>query len=224
MSQPSPGQVSITAGGNSSTASYDQSVPAATVVVGEVQIDDNNAQTVEESALNNAIFDEFIINSRFEGDGHRYMLGITSETGFQGSSVAFVQLASPTLLWIADWTVLVKATMRIPDPDVPIQDWVLLDDHVESVAVVPNPDGITPLYRISGTYVYGHKNPKAKTYENVTIPRLPWVKDGVFQTTILSSNLDNTLLIPGGGGGNGSTPPAPNIKAPNTNPPNIKTI
>lgn len=221
MSQPSPGSPGNSAQATgTSVALYDSSVPNAIVTVGPVQIDDQDAQTVD---MPDSVFDEFIINSKFEGDMHRYMMGITSETPFQGASVAFCQLASPTVLWIADWTVLVKGDLKIPDPDLSIQDWVLLDAHFEPAAVVPNVDGVSPLYRLTGTYVYGHKNPKSSLAQNVLIPRLPWVKDGVFQTTILPSNLDNTLLTPQGGGG-GSSQASPGSPAPNTNPPSIKTI
>lgn len=197
------------------TAGYDTSTPAATVTYGEVTVDDTATATMDPSAVGNSVFDEFIINSRFEGDNHRYMMGITSETPFQGASVAFCQLASPTVLWIADWTCLVNGTIKIPDPEASSQDWILLDAHLEPAAVVQNIDGETPIYRISGTYVYGHKNPKSSITQNVIIPRMPWVVEGVFQTTILAANLDNTLLTPQGGGQNVG---GPGMKKPNTTP------
>ena len=38
-------------------------------------------------------------------------------------------------------------------------------------------DATTPLYRISGTYVYGCRNPDPTLVRNIRFPRPPWLRD-----------------------------------------------
>ena len=107
------------------------------------------------------IFTDYEIRNRYEVDGHRYMMGVTSPTPFQGSSVAFVQLAAQTILWVCDWTAArFNAPPLIPsDKPRNSQLWVLLDEHIEPGMIIVAPDGTSPLYRISGTYFFGCLQP-----------------------------------------------------------------
>ena len=152
----------------------------ATVTIGEVPLDDNGAfyapLAAEEEGL--ALFTDYEVNNRYEKDNHVYMMPIASPGGFQGHSVSFVQLASATLLWISDWTAarLLKQPVA-PDPTVSDGNWILLDVHLEPGMVTVGPDGATPLYRISGTYVYGHVNPSRDIANNVSFSRPPWLED-----------------------------------------------
>src|SRR5689334_19409335 len=98
-----------------------------------------------------AVTTDFRIKHHYEKDQHRYMLGVTSPGGFQGKSVAFVQLAAQTVLWVADWTgcrFLKKA--MVPDPANVNPGWVLLDAWLEPFMVAVSPNGSAPLYRVSG--------------------------------------------------------------------------
>ncbi len=136
----------------------------------------------------------FLIKNRYEKDRHIYMMGITSPNGFDGAKAAFVQLASPTLLMVTDWTVArFNKKPRIPDSALVDPNWVLLDEMPETDAVTVGPDGITPLYSISGVYVYGCRNPNSNLYNNVNFPRPAWLAD-VFIRTINSQDLEQGLI------------------------------
>lgn len=129
-----------------------------------------------------SIFIDYDIQSRYEGDRHIYMMGLSSPEGAAQNdrSAAFVQLASPTLLWIVDWSVAKWAEApeypnSFPNPAGP---WVLLDEHYEPTMLMLATDGVTALYRISGTYVYGHKNPDPLDLSShVQFSRPAWMLD-----------------------------------------------
>ncbi len=142
-----------------------------------------------------SVVTDFHIHNHYERDNHRYMMGISSPGGFNGASVAFVQLAAPTLLWVADWTgcrFLEKA--MIPDPTAVTDDWVLLDSWLEPAQIIIAPNGTTPLFRITGTYVFGNQNPGTAFYSNVTYPVAPW-----FNSTGITSlrTISPGDLVPG---------------------------
>lgn len=159
----------------------------AKVIVQNIPFDDLGAQFIPSP---NSVWADYVINNRYEEDKHTYMMGVTSPTGFQqGSSnnttnatVSFVQLASPTLLWIADWTVArFNEKPKIPNYDIG-GGWVLLDKHIEPGMLTVSADGATVLYRISGTYFFGHKNPSSKIQNDINFSRPPWLDDFVDRT------------------------------------------
>lgn len=149
---------------------------------------------------------DYMINGRYERDNCTYMLGITSPVGFQGKSVAFCQLASPTLLWIVDFTACKFATdPEIPDPVPSDNRWVILDAFFEPAMITVSADGVTPLKRITGTYIYGHQQPAANMLQNISYSRPPWLED-TFSRTIPASSLMKRLSdAPTQAGNNGPT-------------------
>lgn len=163
---------------NSNPATGGQGNPNTTVVIADVPVDDNDAKVVNPDS-DFDIYDSYKINNRYINPQRRHMLGVSSPAGFNGQSAAFVQLAAQTLLWIADWTALKKNNKpKIPDPTPADDNWVLLAKYYTPAMVIPNPADMTiPLFRISGTYVYGRKNPSAEVLVDTTFPRPPWVQD-----------------------------------------------
>jgi len=168
----------------------------AQVTEGVVTPDDQFAGYVTQPTPQ-TVFTDYVVNSRFEKDFHRYMLGMTTPTGFVRGTAAFVQLAAPTLLWVVDWTACRTAVMPvIPSTVTYDRNWVLLDEHVEPSMLTLAPDGVTPVYRISGTYVYGHQNPNLLINRNVYYPRPPWmqnrfartVPDAAYETFVIDAN------------------------------------
>jgi len=138
------------------------------------------------------------VRCRYEKDRHTYMLGLTSPNGFNGNSVAFVQLASPTLLFIVDWTACkMGAVPEIPDPTINDTNWVLLDDHWEPTAPGVPGNNITGIYRISGCYVYGHLNPQDPTYTQVQFPLKSWMLPNITRS-ISPGKLLQGLSVPAG--------------------------
>lgn len=165
---------------------------SAAVTVGEVNIDpDNEADFIDPG---DGVFTDYLINNRYEKDKHVYMTGLTSPTPFQGQSVAFFQLSTPTLLWVADWTAAkVGAKPEIPDSDVTDSDWILMDEHYEPGMLVVAADGTSPLYRISGTFTYGHKNPSDQTIKDINFSRPPWLTND-FDRTVTERDLEGSLI------------------------------
>lgn len=79
-----------------------------------------------------------------------------------------------------------------------------------------SPDGVTPIYRVSGTYIYGHNNPDPNPFNNVTFPRASYIEDVFTRTIPLSKLLDNLIDVTGGSSspnpffpGGGFTTPVP---------------
>lgn len=122
------------------------------------------------------VFDDYWIVQRYEKDKQRWMMPVTSPDGFDGDSVAFVQLAGETILWIVDWTGEKSGNApSVPDPNLDDENWVLLDEHIEPAMLLKRPSGEI-VYRISGTYTYGCKNPsQAKMHYG----RPPWMSKKV---------------------------------------------
>lgn len=171
-----------------------QPVVLAQIFIAPVTMNQPGSAQYKNQFEDKSIFTDYVINNRFEKDKHIYMMGVSSPTPFQGASVAFCQLASPTLLWIADWTGAKFASMPpIPNSTPTDPNWILLDEHYEPSMVTVGPDGVTPLYRISGTYFYGHRNPSKATIENINFGRPPWLED-VFDLSITAAKLEQGLI------------------------------
>lgn len=163
----------------------------AVVTIGEVSITDRDGLYLPDEGGQSSVYADYRIVNRYEEDTHTYMMGVTSPDGFRGDSCAFVKLAGPTILWIADWTASrVGSRPKIPHSDA-YKGWVLLDRHVEPYMLTVTADGRTPLYRISGTYVYGRR--KADTAV-IKFPRPPWMQDGVHDRTVPHALLDANLI------------------------------
>lgn len=176
-------------GGNNDAAVTKAGNTPASVTVARIELDDNSGNYVASPGC----WADFYIQSRYEGDYHRYMAGMTSPGGFRGGTAAFFQLAAPTLLWIVEWTAAKWLEVpEIPDPNISQSanggGWVLLDTWFETSGLSADGTGHNVLYRISGTYVYGQKSPPASLINSVSFPRMPMWKD-VFQRTVPASSL-----------------------------------
>lgn len=163
----------------------EQDVPDVDVVIGNVSITDQQAQYINDNKFESIITD-YQVRHDYELDGHVYMLPVTSPVPFRQAAAAFVQLAHPTLLWLVRWTAARwKEPPEAPDPDLAQGSsqegrWVLLDVHMGTANLVVSPNGVTPLYRLSGTYVYGCINPDneaRKILDKLLWPRRPDIED-----------------------------------------------
>lgn len=187
-----------------------QDGPEVVIEVREIDFtDEKGVYTTQPSDV--AVWTDYQIRNRYEKDHHKYMIGLTSPNGLRlhgnsrGQCVGFVQLAYPTLLWVCEWTACRYVTQPvIPDPYV-FSDWILLDEYYEPFSLGLSPDGVTPLYRISGVYVFGHVCPDDVTVNNINFPRNPWMRDEFDRTMpneTLTDNLINVQSQPGGATGN----------------------
>lgn len=142
-----------------------------------------------------AVWQDYFVENAYEKDGHTYMMGNTSPNPDQdGATVSFVQLATHTLVWICDWTAQrAKIKPDIPDPTSMDSNWVFLDEHFQAPLIEVAADGNTPIYRLSGTYFYGHVKPSIRTIDDINFPRPPWYDAGVFDQTVTSEMFDQTL-------------------------------
>jgi hypothetical protein len=167
---------------NNPPVTVQHTVPEAVVEIGPVPITDSDAKYIT-GTDGEFIPTDYMISNRYEWDPHRYMAGMTSPGGFSGGKVAFFQLASPTILWICDWTA--SSTKKQPNvPNIkPIDpNWILLDVIPETAAVPVLAGGNVPLYRITGTYVYGHLNPSDDVFRHVCYGRPPYIEDAFTRT------------------------------------------
>lgn len=164
----------------------------ATVVIGEITFDGTPANFVDPTP--GAVFTDNMVTNTYESDKHTYMAGVTSPGGFRGNSAAFFRLANPTLLWVCDWTAS-RAGIKpqIPDPSPPNADWELLDEVHQPAQMTLMGDGVTPLYRHSGTYYYGHHNPPAQPVSVMSYPRAPWVENGAADRTVTTDQFNSTI-------------------------------
>jgi hypothetical protein len=184
------------------TPSYDnprlvvENGPVLTVTVSDITDFTNDAAYKEPADQGASVFTDYAVQTSFMSDPHTYMLGITSPDGFQGASVAFCQLAATTLLWTADWTASrYKTQPQIPDPNLGAADWVFLGARMEPAMITVAADGLTPLYRISGTYLYGKKNPSSQMTSDFLFPLPPWLED-VFDRTMPADRLQQGIIKP----------------------------
>ena len=165
----------------------------ANVVVGKVDATDSQALF---NSQGNGLYLDYYCDNRYEYNPNKYMAGNTSATPFNGGSVAFFQLASPTLLWVADWTCCKAGDVpNIPDPEPPASSaWVLLWVSPQLAQKNITGNGKTALYRVSGTYVYGHKNPTGNPLLLTTFPKPPWMKDDGSTRTIPASVMQRDII------------------------------
>lgn len=148
---------------------------------------------------------DYKVTMRYEGHPNIYMMANTVPGEFSSPdvlpfSVSFVQLATQTLLWTVYWTACRwKMKPPIPNPNQPSDsDWVFMGKHLEPGMVGVGPDGVTLIYRISGTYFYGHKNPREDIQDNTNFSCAPWldntvpyVQDRVVDGTLYQDNIIN---------------------------------
>lgn len=124
------------------------------------------------------VFTDYRIVGHYEADGQIYMMPVTSPDGLEGDKVAFVKLAAGTLLWIVDWTAeKINVRPSIPNPALGDNNLVLMDKHFQPEMVFMKPDSKGAIgYRLSGTYVYGFKDPERAT---LYYGRPPWMDKSV---------------------------------------------
>ncbi len=160
-----------------------------------IEADDEDA-LFQSSGNDNSIWNECIVLNRYEQDMHRYMTGVTSPGGFNGGKAVFFQLATPTILWIADWTVYKSNdTPETPDPNPSDSNWVYLGAFpAESANLTIAPNGRSGRFRLSGTYVYGHLNPPASVWDLVTFGKPPWLQGGVLPRRITQDKLVHGII------------------------------
>lgn len=156
-------------------------MPEITVTGGEIPPDSLNSKYVEEDSRQHVHYMAFNNYDHWEGI---HMVGVTSPQGFAGQSTAFVQLCAPTLVWVFKWTVSTFGDKpKIPDPTPMGAGWVLLQRLPEIPMVTAGIDGQTPLRRITGTYVYGKKNPSADPFKDASFPRPAFLEDAFDRVT-----------------------------------------
>jgi hypothetical protein len=169
----------------------------ATVTVGPIETDDTFGE-YDLNAQADGIFGDYEINNYYESDKHVYMMGVTSPGGNpSGGTVAFCQLAMPTLLWLCDWTALKWGEKpNIPDPNrLADPGWVLMDEHYATAKIdaTVEADADAVLYRISGLFLYGHRNPDQIVLHHVRFGRPPYLND--FVTRSISEEFFTANLI-----------------------------
>jgi hypothetical protein len=175
-------------------------VPLISVNEGPITPDSEEGEYVEGDTT--AIWGDYVIENHYYEDKQIYMMGLTSPNGFnfaQGTqTVAFAQIAAPTLLWIMKWTVKRSNLQpKIPNPNPMDDNWIMLARMPVNRNTELHPDGQSVIYRVSGIYVYGHKRPSKDIISNIAIPRPAWMEDSAatrtLSTTMYENGLGNTV-------------------------------
>ena len=150
------------------------------------------------------LYTDYKISNSYSKSRGIYMGGITSPLPFQGNSVAFVQINSPTLLWVCDWSAeCAGAIPEIPNPTSNIAGWILLDDSFYLGPVIHGPDGVAPIYTMFGRYVYGNTNPNTLTIKDCQFPIPPWIDAGNTERIIPENKLKQGISTMTGGDSGG---------------------
>jgi hypothetical protein len=167
--------------------------PELIVNQGSVTYDDNAGQIIDPNNYA-GVFANYFFENHYEQDLHTYMASQTTSTPFNGSLVGMVRIGGPTLLWVCEWTACqLGALPTAPSPVPESSGWVLLDIQPTLAGKSIAEDGVSPLYRISGVYVYGHKNPNADVFKDAVFPVYPWVAD-TSDRVMTSANIKKGLI------------------------------
>lgn len=183
------------------------------VVIADVPYDSENGVYQDQEfqpyvTTSESPWGDYVVRCRYHKSQKRFMLGVTSPNGFRaptnsfslstnrsatlsntptggGPTVAFVQLANPTLLWVVDWTgARLNSKPFAPNSRFSDPQWVLLEEHLEPGQISVGADDRIPLYRISGLYVYGHTNPNPHINNDAAFPVAAWVQSTKFDRSI----------------------------------------
>lgn len=188
----------------------DQGLPPQAIVsivqtINLTETTDALYQDLQTNPTGISVFTDYMVNNRYARDDHIYMLPTTSPSGVSARP-AFVQLAQTTVLWLADWTAAkLNEQPEIPNPTLTTglthsptaneQNWVTMDQHLEPANIGIGPDGVTPLYRISGTYVYGCVAPSTLLVNDISFGRNPWIPQGSVSQSMPSSKLYPEIIV-----------------------------
>ena len=147
----------------------------ASVVVGDIPI--TSADALYQSDGVAGIYTDYMVRNHYYFPQGNVMVGVTDTGGFQNMGSAFMCLENPQATWLADWTAEKRGsppvipTWKTDDPNVVLLARWFDPDMLELMA-----DGSSVVYRISGTYYYGFKDPdKARLYHG----RPPWMQSSV---------------------------------------------
>ena len=126
------------------------------------------------------IFEDYQVRARYEHDRHIYMSGVTSPGGFQGKSVAFYQLAAPTLLLVVEWTAMkTHVTPEYPNQNLAGPGWILLTAIPEVPNITVFAESTITSKRLSGVYIYGRENPSDDVFKDMSYPLPPYLEASI---------------------------------------------
>lgn len=167
------------------------------VTVGKIAVTGTTSYLGQDDPVTPSVWTDYLVVNRFERDKGRYVEGTTSPGGADGlGSVAVVQIKNDTLIWVSDWSAKKSGKPpAVPDVNVLDTNFVLLDEWYEPTMVDAHPDGESPKYRISGTFVFAHLNPSqfdSRTY--VFWGLAPWLAPGVFRQNLLASDAQTGII------------------------------
>jgi hypothetical protein len=101
-------------------------------------------------------YNSWAMRSAYQNEKNILQLPVAKE----GALPVFLKLAAGTLTRVVEWTVSrAGARPKIPDPESSDPNLVLLRADITPESVELAGDGQTPVYRISGRYTYGAKDP-----------------------------------------------------------------
>jgi hypothetical protein len=168
---------------NPETGTEKRPATEAVINVGDLEIDDTLSKFSNEDEDGGVVTTDYEIRARYEHNRGIYACGLTSPKGFKNNTTAFVQIHVPVLIWYVDWTASMTDKMPIPPKATPTGEfatnWVLMDDVYEPANVLLLPDGVTPVYRLSGTYVYGCRKAKKDPSQHVTFPLPTFIENSI---------------------------------------------
>ena len=133
---------------------------------------------------NGSVYPTYKVRHRYEGDPHIYMLGTTADPTASPYSdpVAFVQLSQETRLWICEWSATRWGEKpKMPDYRIADTGWVFMKAIFQPEQTLVGADGVSVVYKVSGTYIYGRRRPSPLITSEMTFPVPPFF-DGITNT------------------------------------------
>jgi hypothetical protein len=147
-------------------------------------------------------YGDFQMRNHFEKDGLTFAGSNTSPVPFGGSLISVIRVGAPRIIWVCEWTSCRMALEpQVPDPASQPPGWTLLDVHVTAAHVSMGPNGIDPVYRVSGVYVYVKGIAADDVFDDVTYAKAPWVREGAFSRRVSASRVRKDYMAGGGGAG-----------------------
>jgi hypothetical protein len=182
--------------------------PQTELVTGEITYDGDALGYATDGDALNLAYGDFQCWNQFDSGRLTFAGSNTSPTAFGGAVTSVVRLGAPRVIWTCEWTACrMGAEPDVPDPESPPAGWTLLDANLTNAAAGIGPDGVSPIYRVSGVYSYVKGVPATGgPFAEAFYPRRPETRENAFKRFTSAARLRRDLAAPGTGSSSSAGP------------------